>query len=190
MQRFAAVWHASPRKLMGVLLLLMLTAGMAVGSGASFTAQTASPGNMVTAGALTIDNNKKNNGTESAIFNAGNMKPGDSVTGTVNVTNTGTVAGDFFIAMPAFTDTAGTSTGKLSDKLTLKVEDTTPVVPTVVYNGLIKNFGTAARALTTSWAASATRSYKFTVTWPAAADDDTYQAAKVSMNFDWSAVQS
>ena len=37
MQRFAAVWHASPQKMVGVLFALLLAAMMAVGSGAAWT---------------------------------------------------------------------------------------------------------------------------------------------------------
>ena len=52
MQRFAAVWHASPQKMVGVLFALLLAAMMAVGSGANFNSTSANPGNVVTAGNL------------------------------------------------------------------------------------------------------------------------------------------
>ena len=52
MQRFAAVWHASPQKMVGILFALLLAAMMAVGSGANFNSTSANPGNVVTAGNL------------------------------------------------------------------------------------------------------------------------------------------
>jgi spore coat-associated protein N len=189
MQRFAAVWHASPRKLAGALALLLLSAGMAVGSGASFTAQSASPGNLVTAGALTIDNNKKNAGLQGAIFSATNMKPGDSTTGTVAVTNTGDVAGDFSLALSGITNTPGPNGGNLSGRLNLHVEDITGAAVDV-YDGVVSGYG-ATKALTSNWAGGASRTYRFTVSWPTGlANDNNYQGSQLEMDFDWSAVQS
>jgi spore coat-associated protein N len=191
MQRFAAVWHASPRKLAGALAVLLLSAGMAVGSGASFTAQSASPGNLVTAGALTVDNNKKNAGGQSAIFSATNMKPGDTTVGTVQVSNTGNVAGDFSLALSNVVNTPGPNGGNLSGRLSLHVEDiTVPATPSTVYNGLVSAYG-GAKALTTGWAGGAARTYRFTVTWATPnASDNNYQGSQLQMDFDWSAVQS
>jgi hypothetical protein len=190
MQRFAAVWHASPRKLAGALALLLLTAGMAVGSGASFTAQSASPGNLVTAGALTVDNNKKNAGGQTAVFSATNMKPGDSTTGTVQVTNTGNIAGDFSLALSGIASTPGAGGGNLSGRLNLHVEDITGAASDV-YNGVVSGYG-AAKALTpASWAGGAARTYRFTVNWPTGlANDNSYQGSQLQLDFDWSSVQS
>jgi spore coat-associated protein N len=189
MQRFAAVWHASPRKLAGALAVLLLSAGMAVGSGASFTAQSASPGNLVTAGALTIDNDK-GGGAEGAIFSAANMKPGDTVTGTVTVSNTGNVAGDFSLALSSIT--AGGAGANLSGRLNLKVEQTAGAgSPQTVYDGVVSGYGAAKTLPPASWASAATRTYQFTVTWPTGQPNDNgYQGSTLTLDFDWSAVQS
>ena len=167
MQRFAAVWTASPRKLMGALLMLAIAGGLAVGSGASFTSQTASPGNMITAGALTANNDKKNNGVEGAIFHADNMKPGDTVTGTVTVSNTGNVDGDFE-ALDS------------SDNVTA-----TPIDDTV-----ISSVGTSPVSLGT-WTGNSNHKYRFTVKWPTGlTGDNAYMSSGVSMDFTWSATQA
>ena len=186
MQRFAAVWQASPRKLTGVLFLLLLTAGAAVGSGANFTAQSASPGNMVTAGALSIDNNRK---TAAAIFSASNIKPGDDVIGTVTVSNTGTLSGDFTLGVANIVNTPSAAP-LLSDNLNLKVEDLTAAPVATIYNGALNAYGAAPRALFTNWLAGASRNYRVTVHWTPGASDNALQSAQVKMDFDWAAVQN
>jgi hypothetical protein len=189
MQRFAAVWHASPRTLMGAMLMLVVAAGLAVGSGASFTSQSASPGNMITAGALTVNNDKKANGVEGAILTAGNMKPGDTVTGTVTVSNTGDVPGAFRLDMDA--PAAGGPGSDLSDRLKLKVEEldsgnavtATPLAATTVS-------GVGSTPLGT-WAGNSSHRYRFTVTWPTGlADDNDFQSSTLSLDFTWSATQA
>jgi spore coat-associated protein N len=191
MQRFAAVWVASPRKLMGALLMLVVAAGLAVGSGASFTSQSASPGNMITAGALTVNNDKKDNGTEAAILHADNMKPGDTVTGTVTVSNTGNVDGDFGLSMAA-PSLSGTGSD-LSDRLHLKVEAldaSDNVTGTPISETVISGVGTSPVSLGT-WAGNTNHKYRFTVTWPTGlTGDNAYMSSGVSMDFTWSATQA
>ena len=74
MQRFAAVWHASPQKMVGVLFALLLAAMMAVGSGANFNSTSANPGNVVTAGNLSHINSKDT----AALLTVTKIKPGES----------------------------------------------------------------------------------------------------------------
>ncbi|MFL6159114.1 MAG: TasA family protein, partial [Marmoricola sp.] len=64
---------------------------MAVGSGATFTSTSGNTISAVTAGTLTQSNSK----ADQAIFNLSNMKPGDTVTGTLTLTNTGSLAAAF-----------------------------------------------------------------------------------------------
>jgi hypothetical protein len=191
MQRFAAVWKASPRTLLGALLMLVVAAGLAVGSGASFTSQTASPGNMITAGALTIDNDKRNDGTEGAIFHADNMKPGDSTSGVVTVSNTGTVDGAFTLAMAA--PTASGTGADLSGRLHLQVEELgsgSGVVATPIADTTISAVGTTPVSLGT-WSGGSSHRYRFTVTWPSGlSGDNAYMSSGLSMDFTWSATQA
>jgi spore coat-associated protein N len=189
MQRFAAVWHASPRTLMGALLMLVVAGGLAVGSGASFSSQSASPGNMITAGALTVNNDRKSDGTEAAIFHADNMKPGDTVTGTVTVSNTGNVPGVFSLGMAAPTPTGPGS--DLSNRLRLAVEElnsSNAVTSTPLPATLVSSVGTTALG---TWAGSTSHTYRFTVTWPAGlTGDNAYQSSGLSLDFTWSATQA
>src|SRR3954471_178076 len=100
MQRFGAVWHASPQKMVGVLFALLLAAMMAVGSGANFNSRTANVGNIVTAGTLTHTNN-------GALANISKIKPGDTrALGTVTLTNTGDLTGKLNFATTVTNDSS------------------------------------------------------------------------------------
>ena len=81
------------RRMMVLLTLtvLVLAAAALVASSASFTASSANPGNMFTAGTLTMSNSKAN----TAVVTAAQMMPGQTTSGGVTVTNTGDVSGDF-----------------------------------------------------------------------------------------------
>ena len=103
MQRFAAVWHASPQKMVGVLFALLLAAMMAVGSGANFNSTSANPGNVITAGTLLHTNSKQG----SAILTVDKLKPGGSDEGTVQIANTGNIDGVFSVARTITSDPTG-----------------------------------------------------------------------------------
>src|SRR5215207_5755111 len=106
-----------PKRTLGVLALVLVAAGVAVGSGADFSATSANPGNTFTAGTLTMSNSKNN----AAIFTANNLKPGDVTTGTVDIENTGSLDGDFTLRRSALTNSDGTN--PMSDKMNLVIED-------------------------------------------------------------------
>ena len=117
MQRITALWQASPLKLVSALCVLLLAAMMAVASGASFTSTSANAGNIVTAGILSHSNSK----APGTILNVSGLKPGQSDTGTVDITNTGDVAGVFTLSKSGVLNS---DTGNpLSSKLDLVVED-------------------------------------------------------------------
>src|SRR5919202_5693093 len=70
---------AHPRRTIAALAVVLAAVGITVGSGANFTASAANPANTFTAGTLTIGSS-----SSSALFNSSNMRPGDTVTGTVD----------------------------------------------------------------------------------------------------------
>ncbi len=69
----------NPRRLIIAAILLLVAIGVAVFTTATFTSASASPGNMVAAGSVQIDNSHDG----VAIFTASGLVPGDSVNGTV-----------------------------------------------------------------------------------------------------------
>jgi len=174
---------AHPRRTIGALAVVLAAVGITVGSGANFTAHSANPTNTFTAGTLSIGNT-----ASSATLNAGtNMKPGDTVNGTVDISNSGSIPGTFTLKTSNAVDTAG-----LLGQLDLKVEDcgtfsgaTAPncAGTTFVYNGKANAVGTTALG---SYAANAKHRYQFSVTMPTAIPN-TFQGATASVEFDWDA---
>ena len=192
MQRFAAVWHASPQKMVGVLFALLLAAMMAVGSGANFNSTSANPGNVVTAGILDDANSKPG----AALLTVTRLKPGQSDTGTVKITNTGNVDGVFSVARTMVRDTTGPS-NPFAAHLNLKIVDVTTSTPVVVYDGLLSAMNGAKAAGTIFPGAVNAHTYEFTVKFndgnavtPAVPNgaDNAFQAAEVEADFNWEGV--
>jgi hypothetical protein len=157
---------AHPRRTIGALAVVLAAVGITVGSGANFTAHAANPANT---------------------FNAGNLKPGDTVNGTVDIQNTGSVPGTFTLSTSNVVDT-----GALLGQLDLKVEDcgvysgtTAPncAGTNFVYNGKASGLTTAALG---SFAANAKHRYNFAVTLPSATTN-AFQGKTASVEFDWDA---
>jgi spore coat-associated protein N len=188
MQRFAAVWHASPQKMVGVLFALLLAAMMAVGSGANFNSTSANPGNVVTGGNLSHTNSKD----AAAILTVTKLKPDESRSGTVDITNTGDIDGVFSIARTITADTTGalTPSNPFAAHLNLKIEDVTAGgLP--LYDGLLSSMNSVVAANTIT--PGATHQYKFTVKFndggPNGADN-AFKGASVTTRFNWEAVNN
>jgi hypothetical protein len=185
MQRFAAVWHASPQRMVGILFALLLAAMMAVGSGANFNSTSANPGNVVTAGNLMHTNGSSGN----PFLTVSKLRPGQSDSGTVSITNTGDVDGVFSVAKTVTADSTAPGS-PFASKLRLKIEDTT-AGGAALYDGVLGAMGTVAANTIVPGAA---HTYKFTVTFPDAGgangSDNAYKGASVSVDFDWEAVNN
>lgn len=94
MRRISTMFRLSPGKAVSALAVLVLACVVAIGSGAALTSSTASPGNFVTSGALSMSN--PDNGT--AKFQISNVEPGfPAVSGRMLFRNTGTVPGTFSV---------------------------------------------------------------------------------------------
>jgi hypothetical protein len=173
---------AHPRRTVAALAVVLAAVGITVGSGANFTASAANPSNTFTAGTLGIGSS-----SSSAVFTATNLKPGDTVPGTVDIQNTGSLPGTFTLATSHITDGAG-----LLGQLDLKIEDcglwsgTTQPTCTganIVYNAKAGSIGTVNLG---SFAPSAKHRYKFDVTVPSTISN-TFQGASATVQFDWNA---
>ena len=111
------------RKVLVPLATLVAAGAVAVGSGATYTAETNNTISAVTSGTFAHTNSKDG----QAIFNLQNMKPGDTVLGAITLTNTGSLPGTFSLTEKASTNAF---TG---DLLSLSIVDTAN--NTTVYNG-------------------------------------------------------
>jgi spore coat-associated protein N len=187
MNRISALWRSSPRTLLLGLGTIGLAAAVTVGSGADFTATSANPSNIFTAGTLTHSNSKSG----AAILTAALMRPGDTANGTVDIQNTGSLSGNFSLAK-----TVSAETASFASKLTIVITDTgdpSCVVacpgPVGVYSGTVAAMGTQALG---AFAAGATHRYSFVVTFPAtgaagAGADNAYQGATATVLYTWTA---
>ena len=179
---------ARPKRVLVVLAAVLAAVGVAIGSGANFTAQTANPSNTFSAGTLTMSNSLDG----AAILTASNMKPGDTSTGTVDIQNTGTVAGTFSLSRSALSDSD--SSNPMSAKLDLVAKDCgnfSSGTPTCdagdpnVYNGTLGAM-TGSNALG-SFAANEKHRYQFTVTFNSSAGN-VYTGDSSTATFQWDAV--
>jgi spore coat-associated protein N len=178
-----------PKRTLGALAVVLTAVGIAVGSGADFTAQTANPSNTFASGTLTMSNSKD----AAAILTASNMKPGDSSTGTVDIQNTGTLVGTFSLSRSALSNSDATF--PMAEKLNLVVKDCgdfSAGTPTCDVGDPAKYTGTLA-AMSSSvglgtFAASDKHRYQFAVTFDSSAGND-YQGDSSTATFQWNAVQ-
>jgi hypothetical protein len=111
-----------PKRTLGALALGLCAIGVAIGSGADFSARTANPSNTFSAGSLSMENSK--DGT--AIFSPSNMKPGGAPqTGTVDIKNTGSIDGVFTVSRDQVTntDTGGNNPAPFATKVGLGIVD-------------------------------------------------------------------
>jgi hypothetical protein len=186
---------AHPRRTVGALAVVLAAVGITVGSGANFTARAANPANTFTAGTLGIDDSKGNGSSATAILSAPNLKPGDSAPGTVDIQNTGSVAGTFTLSTSSASDSTGVS---LLGELDVRIEDCGAY--TTVNGTLTAPACGSGRVLSASnaklngvgpidlgsFAAGEKHRYKFDVTLPQSTDN-TFQAKSASIAFVWDA---
>lgn len=180
---------AHPRRSIVALATVLASVGLAVGSGASWTAQTANPSNTFSSGTLTMSNSKAN----AAVLTASNLKPGDSAQGNVDIQNTGSIAGTFALSRSALNDSDGVN--PLSSKLNLVVKDCgTFASGTPSCNGgsPVKYTGTLAAMSSSSalgtFAADEKHRYEFTITFDSGASN-AFQGGTSTATFQWDAAQ-
>jgi spore coat-associated protein N len=182
MSRFKSL-KANPRRSLAALATVLIAVGVTGASGANFTATSANPANTFTAGTMTILNQKEG----AAVFTSSpNMRPGDTVTGTVKIKNTGSLSGAFKLAKGPLTDNHATI--HMSDKLDFVVSDCGTdldcVTKSNVYTGTLAAMGT--NYALGNFTANEEHLYEFTATFNAGAND-TYQSKSSTVEFDWSA---
>ena len=163
----------NPRRALAALATALMAVAVAAGSGATFTTHKATAANVVASGSLVQDNDK--NGL--AIYTGSNLKPGDTATGTVTVTNSGTLAGDFKLIE---TDS---SNGFSDDMMTLRIVETRGADSRVVYNDDIDDAGTIALG---RFKSGETRTYSYVATFNSAAvvEVDALKTASAKFSFD------
>lgn len=138
-------------KVLVPLATLLAAGAVAVGSGATFSSQTGNTISAVTAGTLTHTNSKDG----GAVFDLTNLKPGDTLTGDLTLTNTGTLPAGF-----GLTEVSSTN-GFSGAYLTLAVTNTT--TDATVWSGTFGALADGARTDLGTIAAGEGNTFRFTV---------------------------
>ena len=160
---------ATSRKVLVPLATLLAAGAVAVGSGATWTSTTS---NSVAVTSGTLLHTNSHNGTTMRLTN---IKPGDTMTGTVVVTNTGTTSSKLDIAASAPSST-------FSSALTISVTEN----GTSLYNGAFNSL--AINQTDIDFNPNATATYVVTVSLASSATNvDQDKAA--SATFTWTQTQ-
>ncbi len=168
--------------------LAVLSAALALvvfayfGLGSQSSKDPAAPSTALTAGTIGVGNS-----SGSAILSASGMYPGSSpATGTVTISNTGDLAGDFTLSKSNVSD----SGGSLSSLLRVVVEDITGS-PTTIYDGSAAGMGTIPLG---NYAPGSSHTYRFTASFPDhgvpssnSSGDNAARGASMSIQYDWNA---
>lgn len=168
-----------------ILLSLAAAAVVSVAAvGGTFANFTATPtsiaNNAFATGVLTMSRSGS-----GAILSASGMKIGDTVNGSVTITNTGTLAGSYTLS--------GSNSGSsaLAGQLQLKIYEDADNSGTPVYSGSLSGFSSAS--LGTFAANGDAHTFYFHVSLPSAGSDtadNAFQGLSTSETFTWSATQT
>ncbi len=167
---------AASRKVLVPLATALAAGAIAVGSGATFTSTSSNTISSVASGTLSHDNSKAN----SAIFSLDNMQPGDELTGSLALTNDGSLP-----ARLSLTESSSTNqfTG---DNLTLEITDVTAgaTIYSGTFGGLEDGVGTDLGVMQPGDVVD----YRFTVRLDAEAAN-TEQGKVAGAAYQWDSVQ-
>jgi hypothetical protein len=169
------------KKVLVPLATLAIAGAIAVGSGATFTSTTGNTISAVTTGSLQHTNSKDG----AAIFNLTNLKPGDTLNGSLVIKNTGTLPASFSLTETASSNAFGE---KAAGDSYLKLTVTNVTTKVQVYSGTFGGLVDGARNALGDIAPAATNELRFTVTLDAAAPNSE-QGRTASAVYAWDSVQ-
>jgi spore coat-associated protein N len=171
---------AAKKIALSLAAISVVSIGAAGGTWANFTATPVTiSSNAFAAGTLTMSRSGS-----GAIFNASGMKIGEDATGSVTITNTGSIAGDYSLA--------GSASGSLAGSLKLVIyKDNDGVAGAKIYDGTLAGLGSVALG---QFAANGdAHSFYFHVSLPSTgsdAGDNALQGQSADASFTWSATQA
>lgn len=167
---------ATARKVLVPLATALAAGAIAVGSGATFTSQSGNTLSAVTSGTLSQLNSKDG----AAVFELEDVKPGDTLSGGLSLTNTGTLPARF-----SLTETTSTN-AFAGQNLTLEITNTT--TGATVYSGTFGGLADGAKNDLGVVEPGVRNDYRFMVKL---AEDaaNTEQGKAAGATFQWDAVQ-
>jgi spore coat-associated protein N len=129
-----------------------------------------------------------------AIFQASGLAPGRSVTGTVQLVNSGTLPGDLSLQQLDVLDKPGAGGGRLSNAVTLDIKDVTGGNSVPIFAGRLGGLG--SRPLGAIGPGEA-RTFRFTASLPdgglppgPTAGDNAYKGAGLTVRYAWTATST
>jgi hypothetical protein len=138
-------------------------------------------------GELHITNSREG----QALFQAQGLAPGRSVTGTVELSNAGTLAGDLGFQQLDVQDVPGVNGGRLSDAVHLDIQDVTGGNNVPVFAGQL---GTLQSRALGNIAPGEVRTYRFTASLPdggappsPTSGDNAYAGSALTVRYSWTA---
>ncbi len=168
--------NIAKKKILVPLATLAAAGAIAIGSGATFTSTTANSASSVTSGTLSHSNSK----ADQAVFALGDIKPGDTVNGSLTLKNTGSLPA-------AFSLTEVTSTNGFSaDNLTLEIKDAT--AGKTIFSGTFGALEDGKKNDLGTIAPGASSSYTFSVRLAQGAPN-TDQGKTATAAYQWDSVQ-
>ena len=169
------------KKILVPLATLTVAGAIAVGSGATFTSTSGNTVSTITTGSLKHTNSKDG----AAVFALTNLKPGDTVNGSLVIKNTGTLPASF-----GLTETS--STNGFADKVAgdnlLKLTITNVTTGTSVYSGNFGGLADGTRNALADIAPDVSNTFRFSVTLDQSADN-TQQGKTATAVYAWDSVQ-
>jgi spore coat-associated protein N len=166
--------------LLSLAAVCVIAVGAVGGTFANFTATpTTIASNAFASGSLTMSRTGS-----GAIFNASAMKIGDTATGLVTITNTGTLAGAY--ALSGSTSGSSVLTGQLNLKIYKDVDG-----GSAIYDGALGSLSSAS--LGTFAANGDAHTFYFHISFPSTgtdAGDNALQGLSASTTFTWTATQA
>jgi len=124
---------------------------------------------------------------DGAIITAHGLLPGQSSSGTITLGNTGEVAGTLALARTWIDDVPGRNGGRLSNVITLLIEDVSGPQPREILYGEV---GGLERMALETLPAGVQRTYRFTVGFPDSGPhgaDNAYIGSALRMDYEWRA---
>lgn len=169
------------KKILIPLATLTVAGAIAVGSGATFTSTTGNTISAVTTGSLAHTNSKD----KAAIFNLPNMKPGDTVNGSLVITNTGTLPAKFSLTETESANAFGATT---AGENYLRLVITNVTTKAEVYSGTFGGLKDGAKNALGTIDPKVSNEFRFTVTLDQAAGND-QQGKTANAVYTWDSVQ-
>ena len=164
------------KKVLVPLASLAAAGAIAVGSGATFTSESNNTISAVTSGTLQQANSKAG----GAVFDLSNMKPGDTLNGSLTLTNTGSLPAAFSLTE------VSSANGFTGSNLTLAITNTTTGAS--VYTGTFGGLVDGAKTDIGTVEPGVANDYTFTVKLAATAGNED-QGRSASASYKWDSVQ-